>query len=353
MKVLIAAGGTGGHIYPGISVGEKLREKNVKAIFLGTKDGMEHRIIPRYGFDLFTISSGQFVGKSVKVKVKTGAKIIKGIIDCIDIIRKEKPVSVLGMGSFVSFPAVVSAVLLNIPCFLHEQNIALGFTNRVLFRFARKIFLSFEETAKIYGIKNYAYTGNPVRKTIRSTPQINGKEGFGVLIFGGSRGAKSINRAVLELLPLVAHLKDIRIYHQTGDEEYESIKTSYMHYSIAGEVFPFTEDMGRYYSLSDLVISRAGSSTIFELACRKKPAILVPYPYSAGKHQWKNALYVEKIGGAYLIKDDELSGNKLYERLETLMNERETLKTMGENMGRLYVEDAEERIVNEMLQSTK
>ncbi|MCX7856785.1 MAG: undecaprenyldiphospho-muramoylpentapeptide beta-N-acetylglucosaminyltransferase [Deltaproteobacteria bacterium] len=349
MKVLIAAGGTGGHIYPAISVGERLRERSVEVIFLGTKEGMEKYIVPKYGFELITISSGQFVGKNLSTKLKTSTKILKGIIECIQIIREEKPICVLGMGSFVSFPAVLSAVLLNVPSFLHEQNLILGLTNRILHRFAKKIFLSFEETAKIHRIENYSYTGNPIRKSIKARLPSNGKKGFGLFVFGGSRGAKSINKAICELLPFVSQLKELRIYHQTGYEEYERVKIAYQRFNIKGEVFPFTEDMAKYYSISDLVISRAGSSTIFELAFMKKPAILIPYPYSAGKHQWKNALYVEKIGGAYLVPDNELSGKILYSKLEGLMKNENLLKEMGENMGKLYVEDADERIANEIM----
>ncbi len=350
MKVLIAAGGTGGHIYPGISIGEKLREKKVEPIFLGTKDGMESSIVPRYGFRLITVSTGQFVGKDLHAKMRTGFRVIKGILQCLEIMRREKFACVVGMGSFVSFPAIVSAYLKGIPFFLHEQNFTLGLANRLFYRFAKKIFLSFEETAKIYGIKNYSYTGNPVRREIKDAPDSERKEGFGIFIFGGSRGAKSLNRATLELLPLLEGIKDLKVYHQTGNEDYEYVRAAYKSSSVSGEVFPFTEDMGRYYGLSDLVISRAGSSTIFELACRRKPAILVPYPFSAQNHQWKNALFVQRIGGAFVIGDDELSGKKIYEIVVGLKNDREKLRVMGEKIGTLYVENSEEKIVNEILE---
>jgi UDP-N-acetylglucosamine--N-acetylmuramyl-(pentapeptide) pyrophosphoryl-undecaprenol N-acetylglucosamine transferase len=353
MKVLIAAGGTGGHIYPALAIAEKLKEENVDVVFVGTKEGMESKIVPNAGFRLLFISTGQFAGKSFTVKARTLSRVVKGILDSIAIIKEEKPQAVLGMGSFVSFPAVVSAILRGVPSFLHEQNFDLGLTNRVLFRFVKKIFLSFEETAQVYGIKNYYYTGNPVRRSIKKAPEIEKKEGFSIFVLGGSRGAKSINKALVELLPIIAPLKNVEIYHQTGEEEYESIRTAYRKFGIGGEVFPFTRDIEKYYGFSDLVISRAGSSTLFELASMKKPAILIPYPYSAGKHQWRNARYVERLGGAYTIDNGDLSGRSLYEKIESLMSDRERLRIMGENMGKIYVDDAQDRIFQEIMRYVK
>lgn len=352
MKVLIAAGGTGGHIYPGISIAEKLKEKDVEAIFLGTKWGMESRIIPMHNFRLFSIATGQFSGKNMFVKIRTLAKVIKGIVQTVTIIKKEKPSCVIGMGGFVSFPAILSAILMNVPSFLHEQNVTMGLTNRILHRFVKKVFLSFEETAKLHGLKNYLHTGNPVRKTVKES-NVKKDDGFGLFVFGGSRGARRINKAIIDLLPTLSRYEGIRIYHQTGEQDYEEIKSAYSNFLVSAELFPFTHEIGRYYCLADLVISRAGSSTIFELACKKKPAILVPYPYSAGKHQLKNALYVEKIGGAIVLKEDELTERRIIEVLEDLKDDKERLSLMGENMGKIYVENSEEKIANEILRYVK
>lgn len=349
MKVIIAAGGTGGHIYPGISIAEKLKEKGAEVLFLGTDKGMEANIVPRYGFRLVTIRTGQFAGKNLGTKAKTLTKVLMGILDCLRIVKKEKANAILGMGGFVSFPCILAGKLVGVDCFLHEQNLTLGLANRILYRGVKKIFLSFEETAKLYSIRNYKYTGNPVRKVIKKATHKKPNGKFRILVFGGSRGAKRINQAMVELLPLIDDRDLFAIYHQTGSEDLEWVREAYLKNSISGEIFSFTEEMGYYLGLSDLVISRAGSSTIFELACTKKPAILVPYPYSAGKHQLKNALYVERLGAAYVIADGELSGEVLYRKLMELSRNPDILKAMGERMGQIYVDDAEERIANEIL----
>ena len=171
------------------------------------------------------------------------------------------------------------------------------------------------------------------------------EDAFSIFVFGGSRGARSVNESVLTLLPLLESHKNVFIYHQTGAEDFERIKNAYGNTSVKHEVFPFTDRMGDYYELSDVVISRAGASTIFELAYFKKAAILIPYPFSAGQHQWKNASYVESIGGGYVIGNNDASGERLYEVIKHLMKERALLKKMGENIGKMYVEDSEDRII--------
>ena len=172
---------------------------------------------------------------------------------------------------------------------------------------------------------------------------------FGIFVFGGSRGARSINEAVLSLLPYLESYKERTVlYHQTGSEDYSRISEAYGATKVKHETFPFTDNMAHYYSQSDVVISRAGASTIFELACFRKAAILIPYPFSAGQHQWKNASHVERIGGGYVIGNNEANGESLDHVLKHLMTEPELLRKMGENMGKLYVDDAEERIISKI-----
>ncbi len=168
---------------------------------------------------------------------------------------------------------------------------------------------------------------------------------FNIFVFGGSRGARSINEAVLLLLPHLESYKNTAIYHQTGNDDYEKVRQAYTTVTIPHEVFPFTDEMEKYYCLSDVVISRAGASTIFELSYFKKAAVLVPYPFAAGAHQWKNAAYVEEIGGAYVISNDELTGGKLHSVLKEFYEHPELRARMAENMGTIYVEKAEELIV--------
>lgn len=347
MKLIIATGGTGGHIFPAICVAQRFKEEG-DVLFLGRKGGMEEKIIPNFGFRMGFISSAQFAGKGNVEKFFSLFKVLKGVLDSLKFLVREKPSMVLGMGGFVSFPCVFSAILLGIPAYIHEQNVDLGLSNRLLFRFVRKVFVSFEETAKIYGIDRYVLTGNPVRKDVILGGEIEKEGFFSVFAFGGSRGARRINEAMTELIPFFEGSKNIVFYHQTGFDDLEWVREVYSRYGLKHEVFPFTENMGKYYGLCDIAVSRAGSSTIFELASRKKPAILVPYPYASGNHQLKNARYVERIGGGIVIEDAKINGRRLYELLITLMRNRDLLGRMGENIHRIYIPDSEERIVKEM-----
>jgi UDP-N-acetylglucosamine--N-acetylmuramyl-(pentapeptide) pyrophosphoryl-undecaprenol N-acetylglucosamine transferase len=173
---------------------------------------------------------------------------------------------------------------------------------------------------------------------------------FNIFVFGGSRGAHSINKAVLLLLPYLESYKNTAIYHQTGNDDYETVQKAYATVKVPHEVFPFTDEMEKYYGLSDVVISRAGASTIFELSYFKKPAVLVPYPFSAGAHQWKNAAHAEEIGGAYVISNDELNDERLHAVLKELHEQPELRTRMAQNMATIYVENAEELIVRGMTQ---
>jgi UDP-N-acetylglucosamine--N-acetylmuramyl-(pentapeptide) pyrophosphoryl-undecaprenol N-acetylglucosamine transferase len=353
MKLLIAAGGTGGHIFPGLAVAEAFiaADGTNKVLFVGTPQGMEGRIIPAHGFRLLMIKAQPFLGQSFLRKVSTMLSIMKGVAQCVRIMRREKPDIVIGMGGFTCVPVMIAACILRLPRFLHEQNVVPGLANRLLCRIADKTFISFPKTSE-YLKGHMLHTGNPVRKKLRlassaiSVPRTD--DLFNIFVFGGSRGARSINEAVLLLLPYLESYKNTAIYHQTGTEDYEKIRQAYTTVRTPHEVFPFTDEMERYYGLSDVVISRAGASTIFELSYFKKPAVLVPYPFAAGAHQWKNAAYVEEIGGAHIINNDELSGEILHSILKELHESPELRIRMAKRMGTIYVDKAEELIVKGM-----
>jgi UDP-N-acetylglucosamine--N-acetylmuramyl-(pentapeptide) pyrophosphoryl-undecaprenol N-acetylglucosamine transferase len=263
----------------------------------------------------------------------------------IRILRAEKPSAILGMGGFTSVPIIISGVLLGIPGFLHEQNVQPGLANKFLSKCTKGTFISFERTKKYLSTKKTVHTGNPLRKGLAKDGTKKQEGTFGIFIFGGSRGARSINDAVIALLPYLENYRNTIIFHQTGQDDFERVNAVYKNTSLSHEVFSFTNEMERYYSMSDVVISRAGATTIFELAYFNKPAILIPYPYSAGGHQWKNASEVENIGGAHVIANEEATGERLFHAIKHLMNEPQVLKEMGENIGKIYVSDAAERII--------
>ncbi len=346
MKLIIAAGGTGGHIFPGISVAEAFMAQAAgEVIFTGTPYGLEEKLIPQNGYRLAKIEAKPFSGASVGAKVQTMLAVLRGTLQARRLIKAEKPDAILGMGGFASVPVVLAGLLLRVPCFIHEQNVTPGLANKLLAGRVKAVFVSFAETARFLSAKQVVHTGNPIRKAMRG--KLDAKQGsaFTIFIFGGSRGARSVNDAALELLPYLEAYKHTAVCHQTGGDDFDRIAQGYKGSGTTHEVFPFTDHMEKYYNLADVVISRAGASTIFELSYFKKPAIFIPYPYAAGAHQWKNASYVESIGGGYVIGNSEVSGEKLYLAITELRENQEELSRMAENIGTIYVQNAEEQVI--------
>ncbi len=347
MKLVISAGGTGGHIFPGIAVAESLIAQGGgnSAVFIGTPYGLEKSIIPNAGFKLHLIEAHQFLGRSVVHKAVTLLRIIKGVFMCLKILKQERPDAILGMGGFTSVPVIIAGRMRGIPCFIHEQNVEPGLANKLLSRITRTVFVSFDATAAKLPHGSAVHTGNPLRQKLKKIEGIKDPESFGIFVFGGSRGAKSINDAVVSLLPHLAEHHNVVVYHQTGPDDLDRIRDAYSKVRVPHEVFAFTNEMEKYYALSDVVIARAGATTIFELAFFRKAAILIPYPYSAGNHQWQNAAYVEEKGGCHLVNNDEATGELLFGLIRQLMKDRELIKKMGENLGKIFVDNAALRII--------
>jgi len=342
MKLLIAAGGTGGHIFPGVSVAEAFAaDKGNDVFFAGTPYGLEERLIPSYGFRLVKITARPFTGRSPQAKVGTLLALMKGVVQARRVIKSEKPDAILGMGGFASVPVVLAGLYERIPCFIHEQNVYPGMANRLLARKARATFISFAETGQYLSARRVIRTGNPIRKSMRGKAADKPDSNFNIFVFGGSRGARAINDAVLELLPYLEAYRHTGIYQQAGADDFSRVAAGYAESNTIHEVFPFTNEMEKYYNLADVVISRAGASTIFELSYFGKPAILVPYPYSAGAHQWKNASAVENAGGAYVVGNSEVSGERLYTAVTHLREHPDELARMRKAIRSIYVEDAE------------
>lgn len=350
MRLVISAGGTGGHIFPGIAVAETLmgRGGDNNVLFIGTPYGLEGRIVPDAGFRLRLIEAHQFLGRSPIHKAVTIARMMKGVVMCLKILKEERPDAILGMGGFTSVPVIAAGRLLAIPCFIHEQNVEPGLANKLLSKITRKVFVSFDETKKHLPAGHGVHTGNPLRSKLKKLEGLKEPGSFGIFVFGGSRGAKSINDAVLSLLPLLEGIPGVAVYHQTGADDLDRVRGAYAKTSVAHEVFAFTNEMEKYYALSDVVIARAGATTIFELAFYQKAAILIPYPYSAGNHQWQNAAHVEEAGGCHLIGNDEATGERLFGVITHLMKDRSLMEEMGRNLGKIFVHDAASRIIGGM-----
>jgi UDP-N-acetylglucosamine--N-acetylmuramyl-(pentapeptide) pyrophosphoryl-undecaprenol N-acetylglucosamine transferase len=340
MKVLIAAGGTGGHIYPGIAVAQEImrRDSAAKVLFVGTARGLETRLVPQAGFELSLIDSAGLKNVSFVARLKGLAILPKSFVSARRLIRAFKPDVVVGAGGYVSGPVVLMAAFSGRPTLVMESNALPGWTNRVLARFVNRAAVSFEQALPYFRGKGVV-TGNPVRREFfEIPPKIREPGKLSLLIFGGSQGARALNEAMVAALPLLKSLPvTLRIRHQTGPADFERVKAAY---AAAGwnenaEVRSYIDDMMSDFAAADLVICRAGATTTAELIAAGKASIMVPFPYAADDHQRKNAEALQAAGAARMIVQQELSGERLVKEIATLAREPQQIARMEEASRRL------------------
>ncbi len=328
MKIIIAGGGTGGHLFPGLALAEefKKRDPQHEVVFVGTEHGIEARIIPREGYPIRFVRAEGIVGLSVFGKLRAFFKMFLSVADAYRILQTTSPDLVIGVGGYASGAVVFMAHLKSIPTMIHEQNSIPGLTNRLLGKFVRKICVTYQESIPAFPMGKTFLTGNPIRSKILRGDRESAyrlfslsKDLFTIFVFGGSSGARSINRAMVNALN---HMPDIRekvqFLHQTGEKDYESVRESYRKAGIKGTVTPFIYQMAEAYAVADMVISRAGATTLAELTSLGKPAILVPYPYAAGRHQEMNAVKLREMGAAFMLMDSELTGEALAKHIKDM-----------------------------------
>ena len=340
MRVIIAGGGTGGHLFPGLAVAEELknRDDSTEVIFVGTEYGIEARVVPREGYPIKFLRAEGLVGVSTVKKAKAIVTTFFSIGDSYKIIQTVRPDIVIGVGGYASGAAMLTAYLMSIPTMILEQNSIPGLTNKILGRFVRAVCITYQESISFFPKAKTFLTGNPVRMQIlkgdiESAYRLFSLERglFTIFIFGGSSGAKSINMAIVNALNNMYDLKDkIQFLHQTGIRDYENIRESYRKTGFKGTITPFIYQMGEAYAVADIVVSRAGATTLAELTALGKPAILIPYPYAAGQHQELNARKLLEMGAAKMIRDSELKG----ESLANSIREMYTNETMRAEMQR-------------------
>jgi UDP-N-acetylglucosamine--N-acetylmuramyl-(pentapeptide) pyrophosphoryl-undecaprenol N-acetylglucosamine transferase len=354
MRCVIAGGGTGGHLFPGLAIAEAFveREKGNEVLFIGTEKGIEANVLPGGKFPLKTIQAKPIQGKSLLEKVKAIWGLPMAMAEACSILREFQPQLVLGVGGYASGPTVLAAFLLGMKRAIQEQNVMPGMTNRILKWFSQRIFVSFEEAKKYFPEKRAIVTGNPIRKeffTILKEGKGEGKkkDRFTLLIFGGSAGAHRINRAMIEALGTLQGIKSsLRIIHQTGKEDLDFVLKEYREKEFEALVKPFFEDLALHYQISDLVICRSGASTVAELAVCGKAALLIPYPYAAHHHQLINAQKLVDLGAARMILDRELTGRSMAQTILHLHDHPEERARMEEAIQRLARPRAAEEIVD-------
>jgi UDP-N-acetylglucosamine--N-acetylmuramyl-(pentapeptide) pyrophosphoryl-undecaprenol N-acetylglucosamine transferase len=356
VRVIIAGGGTGGHLFPGLAVAGDIsrRWRNARILFVTGRKKMEAEIIIRSGFEHTSIAVEGMKGRGVRALLVL-VKLPWSFFQCLNIMRDFKPYLVFGVGGYSSGPVCVAAKILGIPSAVHEQNSYPGVTNRLLCRIVDRVFISFEESRGRFGGGSIYLTGNPIRETfLEATSRDRRDRRFTVLVVGGSQGARAINDAFIEALGILKDEgRDVRVIHQTGQQDEDRIRAAYQERGLQGEVSGFIQDMAGAYVQADLVVSRAGAGAIFELAAMGKPSILIPFPYAANNHQETNAQALVKAGGAEMMLQENLSGQGLAEAVKKGMDNPEALAAMGEAAGKVARPEAAREITNLLMDMAK
>jgi UDP-N-acetylglucosamine--N-acetylmuramyl-(pentapeptide) pyrophosphoryl-undecaprenol N-acetylglucosamine transferase len=352
-RMVIAGGGTGGHLFPGLAVAREL-EKRLPAeiLFVVGRRRMESEILSRYGYPVASIDVEGLKGRGWKRGLAVFFKLPKGFFQSICVLREFKPRLVLGVGGYSSGPFCLASRCLGTPTAVHEQNSFPGLTNRLLSRFVDRVFISFEESREHFTGGSLVFTGNPVREELfsKATRSVNGGRAFTILVLGGSQGARAVNEAFVEAVTVLNKQgKYPDLIHQAGEADYDRLKRDYAEKGIPGEVVPFIQDMATAYARADLVVSRAGATTLSELAALGKPSILIPYPHAANQHQETNALALERAGGSEIIRQKELAGKGLARAITRLMDDRTALEEMGRRAKEQGRPEAAKAIVDQLL----
>ena len=362
LHVVIAGGGTGGHLYPGVAVARELlaRQPDAQISFAGTAKGIEARVVPREGFALDLIRSGGLKGKSIADRARGASLVPLGLLDASRIVTMRQPHLVIGVGGYSSGPVVLLAALRRIPTLLAEQNAVPGLTNRILARFVRAAAVTFDSTTAFFGSKAFV-SGNPVRPeflTEAGSQQESTVDdrisGIRVLVFGGSQGAHAINVAMVEAAAqLAAGSPALRLTHQTGERDVEMVRSGYRQAGLQADVEPFLYDMGRQLGQADLIVCRAGATTLAEITAAGKASILIPLPTATDDHQRKNAEALAASGAAEVLLQKEMTGRVLAERVLTLARDRERRARMAIAARSLARPDAAKVIVDRALALVK
>ncbi len=348
MRVIIAGGGTVGKLFPGLAVSCEIQRRDPASsiLFVGAEQGIETRIVPKEGFKLQTLPVGGIKGLGALRQVRNLAGIASSVFKARQILREFKPDAVIGVGGYASFPMLTAAVLNSYPRVIMEQNAIPGLANRVLGKWVDFAAVTDTRTQSYFG-NRAVVTGNPVRPEFKSIPSKHHVAPYLVLIFGGSQGAQSINRAVMVALAGLSDWKDrLRFVHQTSERQLDEVKSAYAAKGFQADVRTFFNDFHEQYARADLIVSRSGATTVAEIKAAGRAAILIPFPFATDDHQMKNARSMAEENAAILIPNSELSGDRLAAAILDLIRDPERLKTIENNARRMAILDAEQRIVN-------
>ncbi len=330
-RVLIAAGGTGGHVIPGLEVAKELRGRGWHCVFVGTARGFENRLVPAAGFDLRHVPIGSLKRVSLRRRLNTLISAPAALAVAVGLVRQHRPSAALSLGGYAAGPLVAACALLDVPLVLLEPNARPGLANRLAAPVARKALVCHPKAAKHFQSASCELTGLPVRREFFQQPRKAAGAPFTVLILGGSQGASRLNQAAVEAVRIWCRdgRPVPRLLHQTGQRDHDSVSAAYREADVDAETAVFFDDMPDRFGLADLVICRAGASVIAELCAAGKPSVLVPFPFAADDHQRANGAVVAEVGGALLVDDSEWTGSRMAQEVDALATDRARLRQMG------------------------
>jgi UDP-N-acetylglucosamine--N-acetylmuramyl-(pentapeptide) pyrophosphoryl-undecaprenol N-acetylglucosamine transferase len=328
MRVIVAGGGTGGHVIPALAVAHELRALyGAQVVFVGTARGIETRLVPAAGYELKLVEVGALKRVSLATRLRTLLALPVAIARASGIIQDFRPDVVIGVGGYASGPAMLAAALSSVPTLAFEPNVVPGFANRLLASMVSMAAVHFPQTCRYF--RRCRVTGVPVR---RAFFELQSKPGGRptLLVFGGSQGARAINAAVTGALPaLRERLPDLHVIHQTGERDYNDAQAAYLRAGISAEVSPFIENMPEVFGRADLLLCRSGASTVAEITAAGKPALFVPFPHAADDHQLRNAEALAAVGAAVIVPEKELTSERVVNEVVALLNDRQRLARMA------------------------
>ncbi len=346
MKMVIAGGGTGGHLFPALALAEALTARGGEVLLLGSGRYIEKLAVANGPYPVRFLAAEGVMGKRLGGKLKALVKLLRATGQALKILRAFNPQVVFGVGGYASFPALLAAKILRLKTAFHEQNLIPGRANLVLSRLVDRIFITFPQTARYFPASKVIHSGMPVRaEVVKKYPRIH--EGLGLLVTGGSQGARFINHLFIRLAPELAKLPGLFLLHQTGEVDFEEVKKAYETSGLKAQVYPFIKKMGWAYAQADLVVCRAGAATVAELCRLKKPAILIPYPYAIRDHQAENARFLVEAGAALMFREEEIEPQTFRETLLSLLRNEAKRREMAQKLEKLLPEEALQIILTE------
>jgi UDP-N-acetylglucosamine--N-acetylmuramyl-(pentapeptide) pyrophosphoryl-undecaprenol N-acetylglucosamine transferase len=344
---IVAGGGTGGHLFPGIAVADELRRRDpsTRVVFVGTPKGLEGKLVPRAGYELVLLPILPLNAVGIARAIKGALVLPWGLLKAALVVRKLRAAAVLGVGGYAAGPVTLAAALMGVHTVILEPNARPGFTNRMLRPFVRWAACSYPEAQREFGAKG-VLTGNPVRGGFASLPRRAHMAPYSLLVFGGSQGSRVLNRAGVDALPKLPGADRLRIVHQTGEAMRDEVAAAYAARDRQAEVVPFLHDMEQRLAQADLVLCRAGATTCAELAAAGKASVLVPFAAAADDHQRKNAAAMQSAGAAVMVEEKDLSGEALAQAVTSVLGDPARLEQMEAAARTLARPDAAARVAD-------